>query len=339
MVIEAEEVLVLDSSTFIREIGLTSPKGSALKHYLYSRETQLVVPQAAAEEYERNLVSTAKDKIKRIQKELRWLAQFCDGIPGWTAPDNDEIKNRAMALAEGDSFGAMLLPETTDCRLRAQCRNQDERPPGHLKDEFGDCRIWEQCLELLSGHDVVFVSADRDFQSHRERDSLHPQLRAEAEAVGMGRSLTFHTDIVSLLCELRKEIPPIPDAKIFEFVYETNKETMQELRLNSGCSPTKSGRIEQIRLATGSREVIEVRLKVTDNWESLDGATSLPFELSGLCRYHLGDGRLSDLRTDVVRMVTKGQDGAARSVKGSRVFLSGIGHIGTPSMDPEQGIL
>ena len=40
-------MLVLDSSTFIREIGLTSTKGSALKHYLYCRGTQLVVPQAA----------------------------------------------------------------------------------------------------------------------------------------------------------------------------------------------------------------------------------------------------------------------------------------------------
>ena len=37
--IEVEEVLVLDSSTFIKEIGLMSTKGSALKHYLYCRGT------------------------------------------------------------------------------------------------------------------------------------------------------------------------------------------------------------------------------------------------------------------------------------------------------------
>ena len=76
MTIEAREVLVLDSSTFIREIGLMSQKGSALKHYLYCRGTQLVVPQAAAEECERNLTQMAKGKIGQIQKELRWLAQF-----------------------------------------------------------------------------------------------------------------------------------------------------------------------------------------------------------------------------------------------------------------------
>ena len=34
---DARDVLVLDSSTFIKEIGLTSQKDSALKHYLYRR--------------------------------------------------------------------------------------------------------------------------------------------------------------------------------------------------------------------------------------------------------------------------------------------------------------
>ena len=39
----ADEVLVLDSSTFIKEVGLTKEGASALKHYLFHRGTQLVV--------------------------------------------------------------------------------------------------------------------------------------------------------------------------------------------------------------------------------------------------------------------------------------------------------
>ena len=184
--IGAEEVLVLESSTFIREIGLMSSKGSTLKHYLYCRGTQLVVPQAAAEEYERNLIEKAKGQVERVRQELRWLAQFCDGIAGWAAPGDDVLESRAEALAKGDSLGAIFLPQTDEIRARAHRRNLDERPPGHHRGEIGDCRIWEQCLDLLSDHDVVFVSADRDFQSHRERNSLHPQLRAEAEQLELG---------------------------------------------------------------------------------------------------------------------------------------------------------
>ena len=340
MNIEAQEVLVLDSSTFIREIGLMSTKGSALKHYLYCRGTRLVVPQAAAEEYERHLARLARGKIDRIQKELRWLAQFCDGIAGWSAPGDDVIESRAKALASGDSLGAILLAETDDIRERARHRNLAERPPAHLKDGMGDCRIWEQCLELLSGHDVVFVAGDKDFRSRRGDNSLHPQLREEAEGAGPGQSLKFHSGMESLLGELKSEIPPIPDDKIFEFVYHATSETIQELQSNSECRQTATGTIKQTRLATEAPDVIEVRLEVGDRWESPDGATSLRFELSGSCRYHLGDKRLADLRTDVVHLLITEPDGSIRAVKGSHVILRAQAiTVGTARIHSERGIL
>lgn len=337
--IEADEVLVLDSSTFIREIGLMSAKGSALKHYLYCRGTQLVVPQAAAEEYERNLASVAKEKIERIQKDLRWLAQFCDGLAGWSAPGDAVIEDRAKALATGDGLGGVLLPETDDCQARAGHRNSAERPPAHLKSGMGDCRIWEQCLDLLSDHDVVFVAEDKDFRSGRGGLSLHPQLRAEAEEAGRERKLIFHPEMASLLRELKSEIPPIPDDEIFAFVYDASTETIQELQANSECRPTATGTIEQTRLATEARDIIEVRLRVEDRWESPDGETSLPFELSGSCRYHLGDRKLFDLRTEVVRLLMTDPDGSARAVKGSRVSARASFTAGAPPVLPERGTL
>lgn len=337
--VKADEVLVLDSSTFIREIGLMSTKGSALKHYLYCRGTQLVVPQAAAEEYERHLARLAKEKIERIQKDLRWLAQYCDGIAGWSVPRDDVIEDRARALAAGDSLGGILLPETDDCRAKAQRRNITERPPGHLKSGIEDCRIWEQCLELLSDHDVVFVAEDKDFRSGRDGLSLHPQLRAEAEEAGAGRRLTFHPDMPSLLHELKSEIAPIPDDAIFEFVYEATRDTIEELQANSGCRPTATGSIDQTRLATEARDIIEVRLQVKDRWDGPDGPTSLRFELSGSCRYHLGNRRLTDLRTDVVHLLATEPDGSVRAVEGSRVNLRASFRAGAPSIDPQRGTL
>ncbi len=316
-----------------------STKGSALKHYLYYRGTQLVLPQAAAEEYERHLARVAKGKIQRIHKELSWLAQFCDGVAGWSAPSDDVIEDRAKALAAGDSLEAIFFAETDDILARARNRDLAERPPGHLKAGMEDCRIWEQCLELLSGHDVVFVAADEDFRSRRYRKSLHPQLRAEAEEAGTGRSLTFHPDMESLLFEMKSEIPPIPDDAIFDFVYETNRETIQELQSNSECRPTATGTIKQTRLATEARDVIEVRLEVEDRWESPDRATSLPFKLTGSCRYHLGSGRLADLKTDVVHLLITEPDGSVRAVKGSRVNLRAHFHLGATPIDPERGTL
>ena len=140
---------------------------------------------------------------------------------GWTGPSDDDLEERAKAVADGQHLGAIVLPETDTLLARAKARNQDQRPPIHKKSGLADCRIWEQCLELLKDRDVVFVSDDADFRGHDNADKLHPQLRAEVQAVGGGRSVTFHPNIESLLSELKSEIPPIPDDTVVTFVYNT----------------------------------------------------------------------------------------------------------------------
>ena len=45
-------------------------------------------------------------------------------------------------------------------------------------------------MDLLARCHIVFVSADDDFRGHREPDSLHPALRAEADDAGIAAYLT-----------------------------------------------------------------------------------------------------------------------------------------------------
>lgn len=332
---DAREVLVLDSSTFIKEIGLTSQKGSALKHYLYRRGTQLAVPQAAAEEYERNLIAKAKGRIEQVRKELAWLAQFCGQVEGWRAPGSDLVGARAKELAAGGDLGAVVLPESPESRERAWQRDRAERPPSNRSSQMGDCRIWEQCLDLLSSHDVIFVSADQDFRSHRRRDELHPMLREEAQLAGCGRTLTFHPAMESLLAELKSEIPPIADAAIFEFLYRELEDWVQEVQSDTGCRPTSSGEIKQNRFTTQARELIEVRLEVEDTWKGPDGVEPLSFQLTGTCRYHLGDERLVGLTAYSKRLSSTEADGSVRDIMGSDRTHTLHAYVGAPPVRPK----
>ena len=337
--IMAKEVLVLDSSTFIEEIGLMSRRGSALKHYLYHRRTKLVVPAVVAEECERHLTNRAMGKRKQVQDGMEWLARYSGKVGGWAAPSDEVIEERAKALAVGDSVGAILLPETEEVWMRADLRNQAERPPSHGRDGLADCGIWEQCLDLLTKHEVVLVSADGDFCGYRKANELHPQLRDEARMVGGGRGLTFHRKIEALLAELKSEIPPIPDSKIFGFIYDTLGDVVQELESNSGCQPRANGEVEQTRLTTDQADVIEIRLVVRDTWESPDGETAMDFYLSGSCHYHLDDERLADLNTGNVRLSRIQPDGSVRAVKGSYVNVSAHFSSGPPPIEPAPGTL
>ena len=331
--------LVLDSCTFIAEAGLTSRGASALKHYLYSRGTQLVALQVVAEECESKLALIAKGRKSKVEEQLEWLGRFLGRVSGWQAPSDDSIKERAKVLANAEHLGAIAIPETEMVRERAESRCRAERPPSHLRRELGDCSIWEQCLELLADHDVVFVSGDGDFRGHDRRDELHPQLRAETEEVGAGRNLTFHPSMESLLSELRSEIPSIPNAIVLAFVYNAIAADIQELESNSGCRPMATGDVKQTLLTTDQADVIEIRLEVDDRWESPDGSHVCNFHLRGSCHYSLSDGRLCDLTPSNVRLLTTDPDGSLRAAKGS--FVSAAGHLygGAKPVEPEPTVL
>ena len=250
---EAEEALVLDSCTFIQEIGLTSKGASALKHYLYLQGTQLVVPKVVAEECERELTIRARGKKKAIDEQLGWLGRFFGRVNGWQGPSDDAIEQRAKVLAHAEHLGATVLPELEIIRARAEARNRAERPPSHKKkrrEQLNDCRIWEQCLALLADHDVVFVSGDGDFCGHRRPQELHPQLRDEAKEVRAGRRLTFHLNMESLLSELKIEIPSILKEDVFTFVYDELAADIKELESNSGCRPTATGDVKKTLFTT-----------------------------------------------------------------------------------------
>ena len=335
-----KEVLVMDSSTFIEEAGLTSRGASALKHYLHHRGTQLVVPQAVAEECERKLTQRAIGKKKQVEDSLEWLARFFGSVSGWSAPSDDAFEVRAKSLAKACHLNAIVVPETEAVRARAESRKDAERPPSHRRRGLGDCRIWEQCLELLKDHDVIFVAKDEDFRSHANHEELHPQLQAEAKAVGSGRCLTFHRRMESLLCELRREIPSIPKEEVFTFVYEAAATNIEELESNSGYRPKGTGEVTQTFLTTDEADVIEIRLEVTDEWEHPEDGEVADFLLRGSCRYSLTKQQLSDLKLSNIRLPVKQADGSVRAAEGSAVYVGGTIHVGgPPPIQPEPEIL
>lgn len=328
------EVVVLDSCTFIGEAGLTSTQGSALRHYLYVREAKLAVPQVVVEQCERHLRNRAEGQVERVRVALAWLARLCGGVNGWTPPEATRLDERVEAAARGEAFDAVLIEETPALRERAETRHRAERPPSHRKDSLEDCKIWEHCLDLLRDGDVIFVSDDLDFRGRPQTNGLHPQLRAEADAVSGGR-LTFHAGMNSLLSDLSAEVQRLPTEKVFAFVYDAVAEEVRELEANSGCRPTCAGSAEHRFFTTDRADIVEVRLEVTDQWESTKGEESLDFRLSGSCQFRLSDSELCDLSATRMGLYARQPDGTRRAVRGSYVSVSMQAYAGAPSVKPE----
>ena len=319
MAVPAGEVLILDSNIFINEIGLTSRGGSALKHFLSRRGMRLVVPEVVAEECERHLTAKAKGRRTSIEQNLQWLARFCGRVRQWQGPSDETIEERARALAKAEHLDAVVIRETPGVRGRAESRHQSELPPSHRGSELSDCRIWEQCMELLGRCHVVFVSGDRDFRGNRQGDKLHPALRAEAEAIAEDRNWTFHRTMESLLEELRSEIQPIPDDVVFAFVYDSIASEIESSAFQGGYDPKRVGLVEQTLLTTDQPDVVEARLKVEDIWQSPDAERTIDFRFSGSCHYRVAEEAFSDLTTSEWELVTQLPDGSTHIVGVDRI--------------------
>ena len=297
------------------------------------------MPQVAVEECEQNLTKRAIGKKKQVEENLKWLARFYGQVKGWSGPSDQEIASRAKALAEAGHLGAKVLPETEALRKRAKLRQQTQRPPSHRRPGLADCLIWEQCLELLLEHDVVFVADDKDFRGHGDDGELHPQLWAEAREVGKERCLTFHPSMNALLSEFRSEISPIPRETVFAFVYDAIAAEIQEFEAESGYRRKAHGNVTQTLLTTDDAEVIEVRLKVQDTWSSPAGTDIAEFRLSGSCYYRIASDELSDLRTSELVLSVTQPDGSIRAIKGSYASVASHIYAGEPPIQPESVIL
>lgn len=329
-------MLVLDASTFIREVGLTSREAPALRHYLYRRGTRLVLPQVVVTACAREFVRLAMGKRKAALAALDWLSRFLGEVGGWAAPDEAAIAACANTLARAEAFKPTLLRDSAEIIRRAEERNRDERPPGHRKDSLNDCIIWEHCLSLLHEHDVIFVSADKaDFCGRRAQDRLHPQLRREVDEVERG-TLTFFTDMASLLKDIEKPLPKLPTNRLVAFVYESLADEIAQLEDNSGCRPAASaGRatVEQQFFTTAKGQLVEVRLKLKHAWEGPEDVPPHEFRVRGTCQYDLGSDDLSDLSAGRVGLYSKQADGSERATEGSYVRVSaGPIYLGTPPL-------
>ena len=325
--------IVLDSNTFMSEVGLTTKQASALKHYLFVRKIGLVVLEVVAQECQDKLAKTGKGMREGARKQMRMLANFMGGVNGWAAPSDEAIEERSRELSIAKHLRASIWPTSFESENRAEARLRYERPPSHRKKELNDCIIWEHCLDILTNKDVIFVTRDSDFLNI-EQNALHPDLLREASSVS-NRTFRFFRDVESLLAEIKCKIDPVSVEDVFTFVYDEIATDRLELESNSGCISERIGTVRQTPLATDQREIVEVRLDVQDTWANHDRSRVCNFRLQGSCLLDLSHRDLFNLTPSRVDLTATDQDGTVRAVKGSYVSVTGILHGGPPPIEAD----
>lgn len=165
---------------------------SRISRLVAAGELRVGLHPLVALEYERNLdnvVTTARQSYRETVKRLSRL-----GVPE-LPPDvlkpehllaNDQlIATQLMAQAED-------LKETDEDRRRADDRYGQRRPPAHTGSSTHDARILEAALRVAQTRELETTwLITRNTAEFEQDGELHPQLKAEYDAAGLGHARSW----------------------------------------------------------------------------------------------------------------------------------------------------
>jgi len=169
--------LVVDANLVVRrDWHISSPWWSVLLGLCATNQIRLIVPEIVI----REVVGNFARELASPSRELGKLGVGIDSEhekAQYEAELRSKLVNAGATIADSDPISVLELADRAIRRVR---------PFNDQGNGFRDSVIWAHVLEAaLNEHNVVFISNDSGFCEGKGADrKLHPDLLAEAEAVG-----------------------------------------------------------------------------------------------------------------------------------------------------------
>ncbi len=163
-------------------------------------------------EFAHNVVAVERELLGAIEAGTRIVAvQNLIEALAPPVPDFSNLRDRLVALANDLLGRVLLIPEDQSCIGRAFARVLERRAPAVKNNSVKDAYLIEQCLALCRelrsrgfGERIVFCSSNPDdFSDPRAPKRFHPDIAAEAVAVGLEYFPSLRAAVGSLGATLR----------------------------------------------------------------------------------------------------------------------------------------
>jgi hypothetical protein len=212
--------VVLDTNVWLNNPLLKDPLGAALLFSIRRMRGYIGMPEVIEEEIIKNVVKTGVKAVESINTAYRKVLILMGSADDYQVPSEAELEESAKSrLQELDSL-LRRVPFTLEHAKSALKRVNDETPPnGPKNQQFKDSAIWEAVTELSETYRVHFVTEDKGFFEGREiRRGLALALKAECES--KGRIVLVHSDLTSLLSDLREAGPALDTEALASVISE-----------------------------------------------------------------------------------------------------------------------
>jgi hypothetical protein len=155
--------VLLDANSWISERLLRSSMGAALIHLLLQQQWRIGLPESVEAETTQRLIDQAVKAIEDVQKHTRLLEQLAGQLLGRSPFDAANVRHGIEQRWQELAPVIERRPLSMEIVRTALERVIRGTPPSAQSEQFRDCCLWEQAVQLAAQCEVHLVTSEKDF--------------------------------------------------------------------------------------------------------------------------------------------------------------------------------
>ena len=153
-------IICLDSNILIKEFGLNTSLGSAVRLYMNEQNAKLLLPDVVKLEVKENLFQILTKHTNTIKKNHNQLLSIFGELKEIVLPSDNEIKERIDIVFDSMKIEIIEEPFTIESARSSFLKTIKKEPPSLHSQQFKDGVIWNDCIKYLDKDDLFLITND-----------------------------------------------------------------------------------------------------------------------------------------------------------------------------------
>jgi hypothetical protein len=319
-------IVVLDTNIWLQEMGLNSATGAATRFFIRKHNATIAIPEVVRLEAEDHLRQSIHAAIYRIRDEHSKLLTLFGTLLEVSLPSEAEVGQKVSQLLSDTGVETATIEFSLQSARSSFLKILARQPPNSPNSQqFKDGVLWADCLSLLQGDDVSFVTSDKAFFLNRNfSEGIAPNLAAEAAACP--HALKIFSSLDGLLEDIKVKVDLDEDAFTSAYM-NLHSQGMEKLLVSQGLARHERTNLSRNLYITEDPDSLS--FDYTASYETVDiselGRSGLVLELKGDGMHNTRTNVYSQLRNLGESIVERQRDGTQkRTVINHYLYAQGI---------------
>lgn len=313
-------IVVVDTNVWRSSQLLRDHVSASLLYTLEATHGYLGMPEVIEREILKHGVIMGREARAGVERHLRTIRALVGRSPAIALPDDAQFHSATFERIQELDHLLHRTSFTPDLALRSLDRVNLQKPPAQASQQFKDCVVWENCLDLAADFDVHLITQDRAFYEKSSFDVLEKRLQAELAEKSV--QLKVQPSIEAALPVLMDQSPAAfePSAVVDTIDASISAQVRASVEGDGFIlGQRQEGRLQAFVTETSGR--LALTFALTFNLQSDEDLLGSPWATAqGQCLYDMHASRTFDVKLDRVLVYDYSDDGTLSERKHAYVY-------------------